>query len=274
MKNIENYYQDIVVESCPNKRIQLTNTQTGESFMMPCKSYQCPHCGKIKKWKLQNAIRSELKHWKRVRFWTFTLSNRIGTPIEHLYVLREAWRRLISDLKKEFFSFRYIKIFEPHKSGFTHIHVCINIYLPFYTMLNRWRKHVRNVMRTKNENYYLPDYFASCYVKGDFSYKVATFYLTKYIIKSVLEKKRIYIQVYSKSRAIVFFGSRKKTGIKWEVCLYFPDGRYIIIHKQKDNLLDIALNLESITQSVEQPAELFLNYPKSEHNEYWKFFQD
>lgn len=240
---------------CPNRKLKIISHDTGEEKLLDCKSYRCPYCGPRKRYFLQKGIRKELNMWQRVRFWTFTISNHGLDRHEHLSVLREAWRRLISDLKKYNFNFKYIKVFEPHKSGYTHIHVFMNVYVKFLNMKRIWVRHVINTINKLFPGHKINSHIASVFVTGVLSVSQAVFYVTKYIVKAVETDDRIYFQVYSKSRVIVFFVKYKSDLVNYEVYFICRSGKEILIYSNLLEWSEPPPCLDNIKQTLE-PLQL------------------
>lgn len=236
---------------CPNKRVELISKETGESHFLNCKSYSCPYCGPIKRTYLRKGILKVLNQWDKVRFWTFTLSSKIGDKTIHLSILREAWRLMVDWLRKNHPNFLYIKIFEEHKSGYTHIHCFFNQYLRWSTIQGLWQHYLDTAIQKSPFVIDRLEKVGHCNVKGNFNARVGAAYVTKYVVKTAHNKSRIFRNIYSKSKIIIFFKKYNCKKIDYEVHIWVSHNRSIRIDKNRENLILSSLNLEINTQTIE-----------------------
>ena len=186
----------------------VVNFNDGRSYQLNCNSYSCPECGPRKVKKLRKALTEYLQNWDKIRFWTFTLSSSSFTSQwSHLCILREAWQRLVTYLHRSYAitrsqrNFNYVKVFEPHKSGFFHLHCFLNVYLPWKVVNNIWENICKELLKTES-------HCAGSYVENCPNAKFAAFYVSKYVLKSAQEIS-YYFSRYSTSRNIKLFPVRK-----------------------------------------------------------------
>jgi len=186
----------------------VVNFIDGRSYELNCNSYSCRECGPRKVIKLRKALSQYLIRWDKIRFWTFTISSSdFDSQWDHLNVLREAWQRLVTYLHRSYAitrsqrNFNYVKVFEPHKSGFFHLHCFINVFLPWKVVNNIWESICKELLSTDG-------HCAGSYVKNCPNAKFAAYYVSKYVLKSAQEIS-YYFGRYSTSRNIKLFPIRK-----------------------------------------------------------------
>jgi hypothetical protein len=94
-----------------------------------CKSWDCPHCRPIKGRWLQDQIAHVFAD-SDLHMLTFTYFQN-KPAVEVWKNLGKTWNRLLTYIRKHTINFVYIRIVEPHASGYPHIHVLCNQYLNF-----------------------------------------------------------------------------------------------------------------------------------------------
>jgi hypothetical protein len=115
----------------------------GESKIpAPCKQWTCPHCGPIKKNKLLDrittgaTIRSVQDGGYRLRFMTLPLSPTVNEYLS----LTQAWAQFRANAWKSGYRIRhYFWTRERTKAGAWHMHVCINVFVPWQRIQHWWR---------------------------------------------------------------------------------------------------------------------------------------
>lgn len=122
---------------CPNP-IGVFKTPEGKVCgLAPCKRWDCPHCGDIKKSQVLDRARYGFYQngSYRVRFMTLTLQNEA-----HEWDMGKYWNRLRASLRKHGFRFyRYFWVKERGaKSGLIHMHVLIDAYVPVKLIKRLW----------------------------------------------------------------------------------------------------------------------------------------
>jgi len=138
--------------SCPNPVGVYFSHEKEDNFSpIPCKRWDCPHCGKIKKLKVLDRVslgfspdisgelsfdvKSLQKGGYRVRL--MTLTQQPGSPVD----LLKAWARfraLLAKRKIKIQKFFWVKEKQP-STGEMHLHVMINRYLHWSVILECWR---------------------------------------------------------------------------------------------------------------------------------------
>lgn len=201
--------------SCYCSNLICYNTIDGTSFPLKCRSYTCPEHGSYNRGRLRAAIQNWLEVWDMVRMWTFTLSSKYFKDAEeHLKNLSECWRYFITQLRRspslrmKERDLQYIRIMEPHRSGYFHFHVFVDRYVHWSKLYSLWITAVATVTG-------LPESVAGCHVKGIFDSKKAAWYCVKYVTKSAFLKPK-FSKLYTKSVGVAFFPAGDKKGI-WAV---------------------------------------------------------
>lgn len=215
--------QEATYSSCPNIRSYLTfvNTETGLQIPVPCNSYSCPFCGKIKARRLYNALFTYFKQFKIIRFWTFTISSDIGLDKkQHYKLFGEIWRRFINEIRRNVLfskkqqNFQYVRVAEPHKSGYIHFHAIFTEYFPRDILQKLWDNLCKRLSGREKHT-------GTCIVKGIISTKNACRYISKYVLKSasILFKHQ---KKWTKSNKTGIFPKKVKQG-EWIVIKFGRD---------------------------------------------------
>lgn len=200
--------------SCPNPvGVYFNPHGSEENFSpIPCKRWDCPHCGKIKKLKVLDRvsmgfspdiagepsfdIKSLQKGGYRVRL--MTLTQMPGSPVD----LLKAWARFRALLAKRDIriqKFFWVKEKQP-STGEMHLHVMINRYLHWKTILACWRLATRGYgqhidIRSKTKKSAGKDFGQT-----DISIKSPGGYMMKYLTKSLKGDFRRHERRYGYSR--------------------------------------------------------------------------
>lgn len=219
---------------CQRSNIAFVNKETGELVRGHCNAWRCPECGNKKRALVAKAIREEVKHWKRIRFWRFSINHKIGNIKQHRALLQRAWTILCKELRRskllghEQRNFQFVRVFERCKDGFFHFHVLCDVYLHREFVHTVWVHSVRESCRLLGLDCssYGDSALCGSWVdsKTHFTPEVAAGYITKYISKSFgQETESPKDKRYTKSREIVFFRRKVSQGHWYCVKLYDAD---------------------------------------------------
>jgi len=213
---------------CNRFTLKFHNKTTGDTFIKDCDAYCCPECSKRKVNRLRFALERQLKTWKFIAFWTFTINARFFPTRElHYLVLSESYTDLITYLRRNRLvqrkEFRYIRVNEMHTSsvkhkgsginhGFMHLHTFFDTFISVSEVIKLWKICVTNVCN-RYDIKYDRDFISGAYVKGLYNSFQAANYVTKYVTKNVNLKyqDRIAKKLYSKSRLVVLFEVKGKS---------------------------------------------------------------
>lgn len=121
-----------------NASVMATDTNGDYLIYRPrCKQWSCPYCaGQNRKlWRYRIMLECEKTIQNVWFFWTITLDgsdHKSDNPqIDSLMLWRERWDKLMKrvrrDMKKLSTSFKYVRVFESHKSGILHVHMLSNV---------------------------------------------------------------------------------------------------------------------------------------------------
>jgi hypothetical protein len=201
---------------CENSVVSIKSHTTGETFKIGCKRWDCPVCGPKKKYRLSSYFASQLRGYEVVRLLTVTLRSFSHIPPQsHYGLLQEVWRRTLTDLRRDSSvvgsrKVRYLRVNEQHKSGYAHLHLLIDTFIPQKWLYSRLNHHARIVMN-------LPDYtdqLASANIEliqdnrhfgrgSEAQIRNIERYLLKnlkeYVLKDVRHSGRPYRKVWSRS---------------------------------------------------------------------------
>ena len=189
----------------------LINITNGKEIPLNCNTYSCPECGPKKAYKLRKYLQKYLENWKNIRFWTFTLSSESFEDEEdHMRALSECWSRFVTYLRrnkslyKKQRGFRYVKVYENHKTGYWHLHVCVDQYLPYSVIQPIWEQICQERLGSQNHS-------GQSWVTGEKSAKTAAYYVSKYVLKSALEIVRM-VRRFSTSHGIKIYPEKNSSG--------------------------------------------------------------
>lgn len=123
---------------CPNPGGYLRDLETGELRPLPCGKWTCPYCGPRKKAKLLDeigfggeVIQTKGRRW---RFLTLTLSTKVDGRQIDLY-----FARFRAILHKHGYRPVYFKIKEFTEKGQRHLHILIDVFIPFNFLQYAWK---------------------------------------------------------------------------------------------------------------------------------------
>jgi len=179
--------------------------QDGKRFRhiarLGCKRWGCPRCGPKKAKRLRHAIIKAATQLEMRRFLTLTLDPRHCTAEESEKYIKACWAKLRVYLNRfNGESIDFIWVMERQKSGYAHLHILVDRYLPHSWIQKSWQA----VGGGKFVNIKMVDI-----------HRISA-YLSKYLTKELLLN---YYQPgtrrYSTSRSIKLF-ERVKTGL-WKL---------------------------------------------------------
>ncbi len=105
-----------------------------------CKGWDCPVCGPKKARRLRQAIIEAATRNDLRRFLTLTLDPRYTSSEESIKYIRECWRKFRVYLKRRTGkSIDFIAVVELHKSGYAHLHILIDRYIPQQWIQSSWQ---------------------------------------------------------------------------------------------------------------------------------------
>lgn len=150
-----------------------------------CKRWDCPHCGKIRRWRLINRVRDGFANSDRII--AVTLTQRLGTSqdiVENFYKLRDL-------LRKRGIKLKYFWVKEFTRRGERHLHILIDTPILQSELKEMWKT------VTKGESWVVWINEADIQSAGG--------YTTKYLTKSfTIEKYEKYERRYAFSKDDAF----------------------------------------------------------------------
>lgn len=193
------------------------NSETGRSFSLRCRSYTCPECGRYNRGRLRRYLLKYIQDWDVIRFWTFTLSSAsFSSPETHYDALRRIWRYFVTELRRNRIlseseqNVQYVKVSEPHSSGYLHYHAIFDRYVSWHKVYALWCSAVESVTGLSGKS-------GGVHVKGLVSAKNAAFYITKYVTKTSQFGMK-HVRSWSKSSRVAIFPVREADGpyVVWD----------------------------------------------------------
>jgi len=116
-----------------------TNQRGGTIHHKPnnCNSWDCPECRKKKAYTLRSRIQAGIvrQNW---RLLTLTLDPKVISLPDSLTQLSRLWDIFSKAAKRRFPNLQYIKVVEFHKSGYPHLHIILNQYIPKALVRHLW----------------------------------------------------------------------------------------------------------------------------------------
>jgi len=220
---------------CTRRPTQFLISQvTGVIIQAHCKAYICTECGPKKIRVLYSKIKSKLETWNTIRFWTFTMTNKLHSDKEkHYEALREVWRRWLTymrrnkSLRERARQFSFVKVIEMHKSGYIHLHVFISEYIPQNIAQTCWETCCQEVLEESG-------HLGQTYVIVIPNAKVGARYVVKYVMKIVSDLDSTF-RKYSKSNDIILF-PKKITVNEW----FFIRSAMISIDDSMDEVVEFS----------------------------------
>lgn len=185
---------------CGQWSVKGTIKEGGKTFdhfsRLGCKCWNCPVCGPKRARLLKRAISETASDLGLQRFLTLTLDPRHCTAKDSAAYIRETWAKFRVYLQRHYSeSISYISILEYQKSGYAHLHVLIDRYIPFTWIQQAWRRLGGGTFVN---------------VKFVDVHRIAA-YLSKYLTKEMfLTEYPLGARRYSTSRGIRLFKKPKK----------------------------------------------------------------
>ncbi len=163
---------------------------------LSCKSWNCPVCGPKRAWRLSRGIIDAAQRLELRRFLTLTLNPRSCTAEGSEKYIKDCWAKFRVSLGRlNGKAIQYILVMERQKSGYAHLHILVDRYLPQPWVQQAWKA----VGGGKFVNIKMVDI-----------HRVAP-YLSKYLTKElILAAYRPGTRRYSTSRGIKLFAKAKK----------------------------------------------------------------
>lgn len=199
-----------------------------------CKRWACSLCGPRRVRQLRFAIIKWATEKDMTRFLTLTLDPRFCTAKESVKYIRGCWNKFRTYLKRKYgVSISFITIIEPQKSGYAHLHILVDRFIPQHWITGAWQAVGGGKI---------------VFVRQVEVNRIAA-YLSKYLTKATL--LTIVNAKYRRcttSRDIVLFAKRKPDG-KWEVIFRSMD----LLHlkaKARGCLLELGLSVEGLVQWI------------------------
>lgn len=196
---------------CYLANCRMYNVDDGRRLFPHCRKYSCPLHGWKRAKDLEKAVKAYLDNFQIIRFWTFTLSSKNIPDIEtHYRILSKAWRYFVTYLRRDKHltdsekNVQYIKVSEPHKSGYLHFHGFFDRYLQQQKIFVLWNTAIRTASNDDSLR-------GGCYVVGRVSSNKAAKYVTKYVVKSA-KYMSFRLHYYSRSSRVKLFPDKIKSG--------------------------------------------------------------
>jgi len=164
-----------------------------------CKRWSCPQCGPRKARRLRQAITKQAVEKDLTRLVTLTLNPSVCTSDESVAYIRGCWNKFRIYLKRRYkTSISFISILELQKTGYAHLHILVDRYIPQAWLSDAWQAvgggRIVDIRQVD-------------------LHRVA-FYLSKYLTKDLEETKlKRGARRYTTSRDIVLFV--RQTSGKW-----------------------------------------------------------
>jgi hypothetical protein len=175
------------VAGCHQKWIILRrNTLLGDELMMTphfCKSNYCEFCRPRNLLKIRRILYDNLKG-EKWRLITLTFPDHSKDVLTTLQSLYRQFKRFIQRIRRKYPDVKFIRVIELHQSGYPHIHMIVNMYIPVAFIQKSWHDlgggivDIRAKKKLENKNK-LP------------SYKQAARYLTEEIEKKIQDPHRL-----------------------------------------------------------------------------------
>lgn len=125
-------------EQCGHGAIVLLSKTNGRAVIVPmkCKLWSCPTCAPYLRWKWIKKIAES----KPQRFITLTCDpKRFADPQRAYECMKHALPMLVEMIRSNIGEFEYVAVWEPHKSGWPHLHLAQRgVYVPKKLLLLYW----------------------------------------------------------------------------------------------------------------------------------------
>jgi len=104
-----------------------------------CKGWRCTTCGPRKVTRLRRAIVRVATERDLKRFLTLTLDPSVCAPEESIRHIRQCWNKFRTSLKRQCgSSISFITVLELQKSGYAHLHILVDRYIPQAWISTAW----------------------------------------------------------------------------------------------------------------------------------------
>jgi hypothetical protein len=203
--------RSVAKHDCCKRRYRFFDTKTGSLILSNCNSWLCARC--CKRRAIYHYVLAVLAGWSRVRMLTLGITSQCMSKEEHLRYMQKAWSRLTWDIRrslKHARDFQYLRVNEVYKSGYFHMHVLINVYLPQEVIYLMWNRILRSVLPSEvsvaRDFKQLGSVNLRDYGSQDSSKRVARNYVAKavasnYLLKQLSELVVLYgMRVFTKSQ--------------------------------------------------------------------------
>ena len=111
----------------------------GHVGRLGCKRWSCPRCGPKRAKQLRRAIIDQATAFKLQRLLTLTLDPRACTAEESPHYIRAVWAKQRTYLKRRYGgAIIFITVTELQKSGYAHLHVLVDRYIPQRWIQESW----------------------------------------------------------------------------------------------------------------------------------------
>lgn len=109
------------------KKISPNGTYSDLIMRTRCKSWDCPDCRKIKARWIEEQIH---KNFADGDIYLITLTYYHNGPIINAWKkLGSTWNKLLTYMRKKNKKFKFIRVIEPHKDNFPHLHIITDTYI-------------------------------------------------------------------------------------------------------------------------------------------------
>jgi hypothetical protein len=173
---------------------------------LKCKAWSCAECGPRKAWQLQKAIQAHATNSRLTRFVTLTLDPKTAPPVEECVpYIRKSWAKFRvylarGDGVRRWKKINFILVLEFHKSGYPHLHVLVDRYIPQEWIKASWEAvgggSVVDIRRI-------------------YDLHRVVHYLSKYITKEAILSAPPGVRRYTTSRGIQLFKRPEKPSGWW-----------------------------------------------------------
>ena len=143
MRSIESYHRHLerTVANCGTSWIVLSrNTLLGEEFLLTphmCKSNYCDNCRKRNLLKLRKSLFKTMYH-RRWRLVTLTFPDHSADVLTTLRSLYRNFKKFIQRVRRKYPGISFIRTIEVHQSGFPHIHLVVDSFIPIAFLQKHW----------------------------------------------------------------------------------------------------------------------------------------
>ena len=122
-------------------RIDEGGRKYAQVVRLGCKRWSCPVCGPKRARQLRHAIINAAQRNELRRFLTLTLDPRSCEASESVVYVRKCWNKLRTYLKRKYDeSITFITVLELQKSGYAHLHILVDRYIPQQWIQSSWQK--------------------------------------------------------------------------------------------------------------------------------------